>query len=114
MRVTVSLAGAPFMILAGNPDPQPSALSSISVRTDDQAETDRLWALLTADGGEGGRCGWLTARFGAPWQIAPEALQRLLSGGAADACDRAMAALMEMRKIDIAALEAASAGTSVS
>lgn len=107
--VEFSLAGAPYMALAGNPEPVSSPLTSISVLTEDQAETDRLWDALTADGGEPGPCGWLKDRFGVHWQIVPEALPRLLSAGDQAATGRVMAALMTMSKIDIAGLEAAAA-----
>jgi predicted 3-demethylubiquinone-9 3-methyltransferase (glyoxalase superfamily) len=104
------LAGAPCMTLAGNADPAPSHISSLSVLTADQSETDALWSALIANGGEEGRCGWLKDRFGVHWQIVPTALPRLMSGGDAAASQRVQMALMKMRKIDIAALEAAHAG----
>lgn len=102
-----TLAGTPYMILNGNPDVQPSHLTSISVLTDDQAETDRLWSALLADGGEEGRCGWLKDRFGVHWQIVPKALPRLMHSGNPASAGRVTAALMGMKKIDIAGLEAA-------
>lgn len=102
-----TLAGTPYMILNGNPDVQPSHLTSISVLTDDQAETDRLWNALLADGGEEGRCGWLKDRFGVHWQIVPKALPKLMHSGDPASAGRVTAALMGMKKIDIAGLEAA-------
>jgi predicted 3-demethylubiquinone-9 3-methyltransferase (glyoxalase superfamily) len=100
------LAGVPYRILdAGPMFPQTEAVS-IAVTTPDQPETDRLWAALTADGGREGMCGWLKDRWGLSWQIVPEAFQRLAAGPAAG---RVMAALMGMRRIDIATLEAAAA-----
>ena len=89
----------------GNPAPEPTHFVSFSVLTEDQAETDALWEKLTA-GGEEGRCGWLKDRFGAHWQIVPKALPRLMGAGGA-AAGRVGQALMGMKKIDIAALEAA-------
>lgn len=106
MVIEFSLAGAPFMLLSGNPGMVASHAVSISVLTADQAETDALWMRLT-DGGEAGMCGWLKDRFGVHWQIVPEALPRLMSGGDAAQAGRVQAALMSMQKIDIAALEAA-------
>lgn len=102
-----TLAGAPFMILNGNPDMQPSYLTSISILTEDQAETDQLWQALLADGGEEGQCGWLKDRYGVYWQIVPKALPRLMHGSNPESAGRVSAALMKMKKIDIAGLEAA-------
>lgn len=111
--VEFTLAGAPCMGLNGNPQPMPSHLTSISVLTEDQAETDRLWAALTADDGEAGRCGWLKDRFGVHWQVVPKALPRLMGSGDPQAARRVSAALMTMQKIDIAGLEHAFAGKQV-
>lgn len=105
--VEFSLAGTPYMTLNGNPDPVSSHFASISVLTEDQAETDGLWAALVAHGGEEGQCGWLKDRFGAYWQIVPKALPRLMHGADAAAANRVSAALMTMTRIDIAQLEAA-------
>ncbi len=79
---------------------------SLLVQCDDQAEIDRLWAALSAEP-DAEACGWLKDRFGVSWQIAPREAARMLSGPDREAADRVMAALMEMRKIDIATLEAA-------
>ncbi|MEQ8433177.1 MAG: VOC family protein [Oceanicaulis sp.] len=103
--VEFTLGGAPFMAMNGNPEPTPSHLTSISVLTEDQAETDRLWAALTA-GGEEGRCGWLRDCYGVHWQIVPKALPRLMGEGGATA-QLVSGALMKMKKIVIADLEAA-------
>lgn len=104
--VEFSLAGAPFMILSGNPDPVASTISSVSVLTGDQDETDRLWQALAVDGEEG-PCGWVKDRYGVHWQVVPEALPRLMQGGDAASARRVQAALMTMKKIEIAGLEAA-------
>lgn len=108
--VEFTLAGHPMMTLNGNPAPVPSELSSLSVLTEDQAETDALWSALLDDGGEPGRCGWLKDRFGVHWQVVPKALPRLMNDGDAEAAARVQAALMTMARIDIAALEAAHRG----
>lgn len=105
--VEFTLAGAPCMTLNGNPDPVPGVLHSFSVLTKDQDETDLLWAALLEGGGEEGPCGWLKDRFGVHWQVVPEALPRLMGAGDPEAAARVQAALMKMRKIDVAALEAA-------
>lgn len=105
--VELSLCGTPYMFLNGGPHYVLSPAASIAVRTADQAETDRLWCALVADGGQESRCGWLVDRFGVSWQIVPDALPRLLGDEDRDAAGRAMQAMMKMTKIDIAALEAA-------
>jgi predicted 3-demethylubiquinone-9 3-methyltransferase (glyoxalase superfamily) len=107
MVVEFTLAGAPMMILTAGPMFEHSPAASISVLTKDQAETDRLWSALLAEGGREGMCGWLTDRFGVSWQIVPEILPRLYSGPDAAAASRARNAMMTMKKLDIAALEAA-------
>ena len=107
MIVEFTLHGSPMMILTAGPMFKPTPAASISVLTKDQDETDRLWSALVADGGEPGRCGWLTDRWGVSWQIVPEALPRLLGAPDRAAAGRAHAAMMQMSKIDIAALEAA-------
>jgi len=104
--VDFTLAGTPYQILNGGPIFPLSEAVSISVRTKDQAETDRLWAALTAEGGEESQCGWLKDRFGLSWQIVPEQATALLAGPKAA---KVWPTLMKMRKIDIAALEAAAA-----
>jgi len=105
--VHLSLSGAPYMFLNGGPQYTLTPAASIAVRTADQAETDRLWHALLADGGEESRCGWLTDRFGVSWQIVPDALPRMLGASDRQAAGRAMQAMLQMSKIDIGALEAA-------
>lgn len=105
--VEFTLAGAPYMTLNGGPMFKPSPAASISVLTKDQAETDRLWEALTADGGAESQCAWLTDKYGVSWQIVPEILPRLFSADDKAAAGRAFQAMMQMRKIDIAAVEAA-------
>ncbi len=108
--VELSLAGTPYMFLNGGPRYKLSPAASIAVRTADQAETDWLWNALVANGGEESMCGWLTDRFGVSWQIVPEALPRLLGSEDREAAARATEAMLKMKKIDIAALEAAFQG----
>lgn len=110
MVVEFTLGGCPMMILTAGPHYKLTPAASISVLTKDQAETDKLWNALLADGGEESMCGWLTDRFGVSWQICPEALPRLMHMPDRAAATRVREAMFTMRKIDIAALEAAFAG----
>jgi predicted 3-demethylubiquinone-9 3-methyltransferase (glyoxalase superfamily) len=107
MIVEFTLAGAPMMILTGGEMFEHSPAASISVLTKDQTETDRLWSALLADGGQESMCGWLTDRFGVSWQIVPEVLPRLFNDPDTAAASRAREAMMQMKKIDIEALETA-------
>lgn len=110
MVVEYTLHGAPMMHLTAGPHYEHTPAASISVLTKDQEETDRLWSALLAGGGTESMCGWLIDRFGVSWQIVPEALPRTLGHPNREAAARAQAAMMQMKKIDIAALEAAAAG----
>ena len=101
------LGGVPYQILDAGPHFTLTEAVSISVATDGQAETDRLWTALTADGGEESVCGWLKDRFGVSWQIFPKRLAELTMHSDKDISARAMAEMMKQRKIDIAAIEAA-------
>ncbi|WP_285116574.1 VOC family protein [Leifsonia sp. fls2-241-R2A-40a] len=83
---------------------------SLSVVCDDQAEVDRIWDALTADGGEESMCGWLKDPWGVNWQIVPRRLLELQADPDRDRADRANRAMLRMRKLDIAALEAAADG----
>jgi predicted 3-demethylubiquinone-9 3-methyltransferase (glyoxalase superfamily) len=105
--VAFTLLGQKYWGLNGGPMFPLSPAFSISVNVDTQAEVDRLWQALLADGGEESRCGWLKDRFGLSWQIIPRALPRLLK---ADRSGRVMQAMMGMIKLDIAGLEAAFKG----
>ncbi len=82
---------------------------SLQVMCETQAEIDKCWAMLS-EGGEPGRCGWLKDRFGLSWQVVPAAVGEWLSGADGAARDRVFAAIFEMQKLDMAALEAAFAG----
>ena len=107
--VTFRLAGIPYMILNGGPHHKLSPAASIIVQTDDQAETDRLWDALV-EGGKPVACSWLEDRYGVSWQIAPRRLMALLQDPDKGRAGRAMQAMMQMVKIDIAAIEAAADG----
>lgn len=101
------LGGARYQILDAGPIFTLSEAVSISVETSDQAETDRLWAALTADGGAESVCGWLKDRYGVSWQIFPKRLTELTLNADKSISAKAMAAMMKQKKIDIAEIEAA-------
>lgn len=105
--VEFTLAGQPYIGLNGGPQFKFTEAVSFQVRTEDQAETDRLWAALTADGGEESMCGWLKDRWGLSWQITPKRLLALMADPDKDRARRAMEAMLKMRKIDIAEVERA-------
>jgi predicted 3-demethylubiquinone-9 3-methyltransferase (glyoxalase superfamily) len=105
--IDFSLGGVPYQILDAGPMFTLTEAVSISVATDDQTETDRLWAALTADGGEENACGWLKDRYGVSWQIYPRRLTELTMSADKNVSSKAMATMMKQTKIDIAAIEAA-------
>lgn len=105
--IDFSLGGVPYQILDAGPHFTLTEAVSISVATVDQAETDRLWAALTADGGEESHCGWLKDRYGVSWQIFPKRLIELTTHEDKNVSSKAMAAMMKQMKIDVATIEAA-------
>lgn len=107
MIVDFVLAGVPYRILNGGPHFKLNPACSIVVTTQSQAETDRLWNALCAEGGAESRCGWLSDRWGVSWQIVPQALFTLIGAADRAAAGRAQAAMLGMGKIDIAAMQAA-------
>jgi predicted 3-demethylubiquinone-9 3-methyltransferase (glyoxalase superfamily) len=108
MTVSFELMGQEFLALNGGPDFKPNEAISFQVVCDDQDEVDHYWETLSA-GGEQGPCGWLKDRFGVSWQVFPSALPRLLQDPDAEKAQRVMAAMMNMKKIVVADLEAAAA-----
>lgn len=105
--INFSLGGVPYQILDAGPMFSLSEAVSISVETADQAESDRLWAALTANGGVENHCGWLKDRYGVSWQVFPKRLSELTMSVDKDVSAKAMAAMMKQMKIDINAIEAA-------
>ncbi len=110
LLVVFELDGVAFQALNGGPHYKLSEACSLSVACDTQAEIDRLWSALIADGGEEGQCGWLKDRFGLSWQIVPRALGAMMTDPDPARVARVVAAFMPMKKLDLRALEAASRG----
>jgi predicted 3-demethylubiquinone-9 3-methyltransferase (glyoxalase superfamily) len=109
LTVEMTIFGMPFLLLNGGPQFKFDEAVSFQVATDDQDETDRYWNAITRNGGEESQCGWCRDRYGLSWQITPRRLTDLIAQGGKTA-QRAFAAMMEMKKIDIAALDRAVAG----
>jgi predicted 3-demethylubiquinone-9 3-methyltransferase (glyoxalase superfamily) len=111
--VEFELAGTRYVGLNGGPIfPQTEAVSFM-IRTEDQTETDRLWNAIVGNGGAESMCGWCKDKWGVNWQITPQRLLDLAYGEDQEAGRRVMEAMMTMRKIDIATLEAAYKGETV-
>ena len=109
LTVHFTVVGIPCFGLNGGEVFKHSEAFSFQIATDDQAETDRLWNAIVHNGGEESACGWCKDRWGISWQITPRALTDALAQGG-DVARRAFAAMMTMRKIDVAAIEAAARG----
>jgi predicted 3-demethylubiquinone-9 3-methyltransferase (glyoxalase superfamily) len=109
MSVSFQLAGQDVMALNGGPEFAFTEAFSFFVDCETQAEVDELWAKLTADGEEV-QCGWLKDKYGLSWQIVPKGLIELLSSPDAEKSRRAMNAMLQMKKIDLAAIRAAYEG----
>lgn len=110
LTVEFTVMGIPCLGLNGGPAFQHSEAFSFQVATDDQAETDRLWHAIVGNGGQESACGWCKDRWGLSWQITPRVLTAAYTGSDRAAAKRVFEAMMTMRKIDIAAIEAALRG----
>jgi predicted 3-demethylubiquinone-9 3-methyltransferase (glyoxalase superfamily) len=104
LTVDFTLAGQRFIGLNGGPQFPFTEAVSLFIDCEDQVEVDRLWDALIKDGGSPSQCGWLKDRFGLSWQVIPRQLPDLLSGPDAEGAARAMRAMLQMSKIDVAAL----------
>ena len=110
MTVEFTVAGIPCLGLNGGPTFKHTEAFSFQVATDDQLETDRLWSAVVSNGGQESACGWCKDKWGLSWQITPRALTAAITDPDPAAAKRAFDAMMQMRKIDIAAIEAARRG----
>ena len=108
--VDFTVCGIPCMGLNGGPMFKHSEAFSFQIATDDQAETDRLWNAIVDNGGQESDCGWCKDRWGLSWQITPRALTEALASPDRAAAKRVFDAMMTMRKIDVARIEAARRG----
>lgn len=113
LMVDFTLAGQRFTGLNGGPQFPFSEAISWVIDCADQAEVDRLWDALTADGGSPSQCGWLKDRFGMSWQVIPRQLGEMLGSSDADGARRAMEAMLKMSKIDVAEMRRAFDGLPV-
>lgn len=109
LLVEFTVAGIPCVGLNGGPNVKHSEAFSFQIVTEDQAETDRLWNAIVDNGGEESVCGWCQDRWGIRWQITPRAMMEALAAGGAEA-KRAFEAMLEMKKLDVAAIERARRG----
>jgi len=110
LTVDFTVMGIPCIGLNGGPGPQHTDAFSFQVSTADQAETDRYWDAIVGNGGEESMCGWCKDKWGISWQITPLVLIKAITHPDPAAAQRAFSAMMEMRKIDVAAIEAAIRG----
>ena len=106
LTVEFTLMGIPCLGLNGGSAFKHNEAFSFQVATDDQAETDRLWAAIVGNGGEESECGWCKDKWGLSWQITPRVLTDAMAKGG-ETAKRAFEAMMPMKKIDLAAIEAA-------
>jgi predicted 3-demethylubiquinone-9 3-methyltransferase (glyoxalase superfamily) len=109
LTVDFTVMGIPCLGLNGGSAFKQSEAFSFQVATDDQKETDRYWNAIVENGGQESACGWCKDRWGLSWQITPRTLTEALAAGGAEA-KRAFLAMMEMRKIDVATIDAARRG----
>ena len=110
LTVEFTVLGQSFLGLNGGPNFKANESISLMVLTEDQEETDRYWNAIVLNGGSESACGWCKDRWGFSWQITPKRLMELTTSPDSAKAKRAMEAMMTMKKIDIAALEAAAAG----
>lgn len=110
LTVDFTVVGIPCIGLNGGPAFKHSEAFSFQIATEDQAETDRLWNAIVGNGGEESACGWCRDKWGLSWQITPRVLTEAVTSKDPAVAKRAFEAMMTMRKIDVAAIEAAVRG----
>jgi 2-polyprenyl-6-hydroxyphenyl methylase/3-demethylubiquinone-9 3-methyltransferase len=110
LTVEFTVMGIPCLGLNGGPAFKHTEAFSFQVATEDQAETDRCWNAIVGNGGQESQCGWCKDKWGVSWQITPVALTRAYTSADRSAARRAFDAMMTMKKIDVAAIEAAVRG----
>jgi len=108
--VNFRIFGQSFIGLNGGPNYPHSQAISFQIPCEDQAEIDKYWGLLTANGGSEGQCGWLKDKFGISWQVTSPEMGRYLGGSDKEGAQRATKAMLEMRKIDLSAMKTAYLG----
>ena len=111
ITVEFTLLGSPYIALNGGPDTSFNMAISLQVYTEDQDETDRYWNAIVDNGGKENMCSWCSDKYGLHWQIVPRALMKAIAHPDPAAAKRAMEAMTQMVKIDIATIEKAVAGT---
>ena len=107
MSATFRIGNQDFIAFNGGPHYQLTPAVSLFVSVETQAEVDELWGKLLAGGGSESQCGWLKDRFGLSWQVIPTKLGKLLGDPDREKANRAMQAMLKMKKIDVAALQKA-------
>lgn len=110
LTMTFALHDQEFMALNGGQQVQYTEAVSFLVKCKDQAEIDKYWNALTADGGQEVQCGWLKDKYGLSWQIVPSALPQLMTDARGARLDRMIDAIMKMKKFDLETLQTAHAG----
>ncbi len=110
MSVEFELDGQKFIAINGGPQFKFSEAISFMIQCETQEEIDTFWEKLTADGGEEGPCGWLKDKFGLSWQVTPTILGKMMSDSDKEKADRAMKAMLQMKKLDIEELKKAFEG----
>ena len=108
--VNFKIFGQNFIGLNGGPQFPHSEAISFQIPCADQSEVDRYWELLTADGGQESQCGWLKDKFGVSWQVTPTEMGQYLGGPDPEGRQRATQAMLQMKKIDLAAMKSAYEG----